>query len=162
MKQLVTLILVFSIFSCDKNDPKPFNEKLTEQEIFNAVVGTWYPSRLARDEEFKQVVCVRDSPCEQKYHVTFNTDSTAYTFSECTNDYTQGFFYIERKQLNGRIENKIKLLQDLIISLSPTASHVGGITLHNYTDSTLIFSGTSYQEGEQNITNLFSEFKRVK
>ena len=49
MKQLVALILVFSIFSCDKNDPKPFNEKLTEQEIFNAVVGTWYPSRLARD-----------------------------------------------------------------------------------------------------------------
>ena len=56
MKQLITLILSFSIFSCNKNDPQPFSEEHTEQEIFDALTGIWHPSRLAYDENFKQIV----------------------------------------------------------------------------------------------------------
>lgn len=162
MKQLLILILSFFIFSCDKNEPKPFSEQHTEQEVLNALIGTWHPYRLAYDEEFKKIVYIRDSPCEQAYHVTFNADSTITTFAQCLDEYNKGIFNIEKKQkLNGEIDIKINY-EGVIISLSPTASHVRGIILQNYTDSTLIFSGTSYQQGGQDITNLYSEFKRVK
>lgn len=162
MKQLLILTLLFFFFSCDKNDPKPFSEEHTEQEIFDALIGIWHPSRLANDENFKQIVYIRDSPCEQAYHVTFNADSTISTFAQCLNEYKKGFFYVEKKQrLNGKIDIEINF-EGVIISLSPTASHVRSIILQNYTDSTLIFSGTSYDKNGQSIDNLYSEFKRVK
>lgn len=162
MKQLLILILSFFIFSCDKDEPKPFSEQHTEQEIFNAVVGTWRPYRLAYDAKFEQIECMMDSPCEQKYHVTFNTDSTASVFSECINEYNQGIFYIEKhKKLKGGIDIKIRY-QGFGIFFSPNISHGGGIVLYNYTDSTLIFSEVSYDKDGKSVPNLYSEFKRVK
>ena len=55
MKQLITLILLFFLFSCDKNAPKPFSEEHSEQEIFNALIGTWQPYQLARDENLNRL-----------------------------------------------------------------------------------------------------------
>ena len=162
MKQLTILILLLFIFSCNKDDPKPFSEEHTEQEIFNAIIGTWRPYRLAYDKDFKQIECMMDSPCEQKYHVTFNTDSTITTYAECLNEYTKGNFHIEKKQrINGPIEIEIVLSKGLGIFLSPTTVFAGPI-LHNYTDSTLVFSSVSYDKNGQSIDNLYSEFKRVK
>ena len=162
MKQLITLILLFSFFSCDKDDPKPFSEEHTEQEIFNAIVGTWRPYRLAYDKDFKQIECVRDSPCEQKYQVTFDANSTVSVFSECVNEYEQGSFYVKKqKKLNGNINIEINY-EGIGIFLSPTISRSGGVTLYNYTDSTLIFSEIGHEKDGKYITNLFSEFKRVK
>lgn len=162
MKKFILFILLFATFSCDKDEPKPFSEQHTEQEIFNAVIGTWHPYRLAYDEDFKQIECMMDSPCEQKYHVTFNIDSTASVFSECINEYNQGTFYIEKqKNLKGSVDIKIRY-QDLGIYFSPNIWHLGGITLHNYTDSTLVFSNVSYDKDGQSIDHLYSEFKRVK
>lgn len=162
MKQLIILILPFFIFSCDKDEPRPFSETRTEQEIFNAVVGTWRPYRLAYDAKFEQIECMMDSPCEQKYHVTFNTDSTASVFSECINEYEQGVFYIKKQEgLKGGIDIKIKY-DRLSIYFSPTMGLVEGVTLYNYTDSTLIFSGISHIKDGKSIPNFYSEFKRVK
>lgn len=163
MKQLLILILSFFIFSCDKDEAQPFSETRTEQEIFNAVVGTWHPYRLAHDENFKQIICMMDSPCEQKYHLTFNNDSIANLFSECLNDYSQSFFYVEKEQrFNNQTFIKLKFPQGMSIFLSPTLSAVGGVTLHNYTDSTLIFSEVSHIINGKSVPNLYSEFKRVK
>lgn len=103
-----------------------------------------------------------DSPCEQKYHATFNTDSTASVFSECINEYNQGIFYIEKhKKLKEGIDIKIRY-QGFGIFFSPNISHDGGIVLYNYTDSTLIFSEVSYDKDGKSISNFYSEFKRVK
>lgn len=162
MKQLSILILSLFIFSCDKDEAQPFSETRTEQEIFNAVVGTWRPYRLAYDAKFEQIECMMDSPCEQKYHVTFNTDSTASVLSECINEYEQGVFYIKKQEgLKGGIDIKIKY-DGLGIFLSPTISRAGGVTLYNYTDSTLIFSEVGHDKEGKYLSNLYSEFKRVK
>lgn len=162
MKQLISLFLLIFLLSCDKNDPKPISEEHLEQEIFNSVIGTWRPNRLAYDKDFKQIECMMDSPCGQKYHVTFSADSTANVFSECLNEKFQGSFYVKKQvNLKGSTDIKIKY-QDLAIYFSPTMGLVGGVTLHNYTDSTLIFSGISHIKDGKSISNFFSEFKRVK
>lgn len=160
MKQLSILILLFFILSCDKNEPKPFSEQHTEQEIFNALIGTWHPYRLAYDENFKQIE-LTDS-CWKKYSLIFNVDSTAKAFAKCTDYRSQGTFYVKKQQRsNGQIDIKVKL-QDFGILLSPIMEQVGGATLYNYTDSTLIFSEVSHIINGKSVPNLYSEFKRVK
>lgn len=162
MKKIILFILLFATFSCDKDEPKPFSEQHTEQEIFNAVIGTWHPYRLAYDEDFKQIECMMDSPCEQKYHVTFNANSTVDAYAECLDEYMQGNFYIEKQQrLNGQVEIEIVFSKGMGIFLSPTTAFAAPI-LHNYTDSTLVFSSVSYKKDGEYIPNLYSEFKRVK
>lgn len=162
MKQLTTLIMLFSLFACEKESPKPLSMERSEQEIFNAIIGTWQPYQLARDENFKQIECIMDTPCEQAYHVTFNVDSTINTSAECLNEYIQDNFRIEKKQrINGPVEIEIVFLKGMGLYLSPTTHHSGPI-IHNYTDSTLVFSSVSYRKNGQNISNLYSKFKRVK
>lgn len=162
MKKILTLILLLSFFSCDKDEPDTLSAKYSKQEIFNAVIGTWRPNRLAYDKDFKQIECMMDSPCEQKYHVTFNSDSTASVFSECLNEYEQGSFYVKKQErLKGGFDIVINY-QNIDIYFSPNISHVEGITLYNYSDSTLIFSDVSYKKDGKSIDNLYSEFKRVK
>lgn len=161
MKKFTFLILLFFIFSCDKDEPKSFGEEHTIQEIYDATIGTWRPYRLAYDENFKQIVCMMDSPCEQKYHLTFHGNWQISTFSECINEYSSGSYFIEKEQRRGQTYIKIKL-KDLGIFLSPNISHGGGVVLYSYTDSTLIFSEVSYDKDDEHIPNLYSEFKRVK
>lgn len=161
MKKFTFLILLFFIFSCDKDEPKSFSEERSIQEIYDAIIGTWRPYRLAYDENFKQIVCMMDSPCEQKYHVTFYDNWQISTASECISEYSLGGYSIEKEQRNSHTYIKIKL-KDLGIFLSPTMEQVGGATLHNYTDSTLIFSEVSHKKDGKSIPNLYSEFKRVK
>lgn len=55
MKKILTLILLLSFFSCDKDEPDTLSAKYSKQEIFNAVVGTWKFSRLGYDPEFKKL-----------------------------------------------------------------------------------------------------------
>ena len=103
-----------------------------------------------------------NTPCEQAYHVTFNVDSTITTSAECLNEYIQDNFRIEKKKrINGPVEIEIIFLNDIGLYLSPTTYHSGPI-IHSYTDSTLIFSSVSYRKNGQNISNLYSKFKRVK
>lgn len=162
MKRLIILILSFSFFSCSKDEPKLLSEERTEQEIFNAIIGTWRPNRLSYDENFKQVELTEYDSCWKKYHVTFNIDSTAKTLAGCTEYRSQGTFYIKKQErLNGNIDTKIKL-HGFGIFLSPIMEQAGGATLYNYTDSTLIFSEVSHEKNGKSITNMFSEFKRVK
>ncbi len=162
MKKLILLVLLFSTFSCAKDEPKPFSEQHTEQEIFNALIGTWQANRLSYDEDFKQIEYTEYDSCWKKYHITFTIDSVAETLAGCTGSHSQGTFYVQKQQLNGSENIKIKLQQDLIIYLSPTTYHTGGIVLHNCTDTTLIFSGASLEKDEGSIDHLYSEFKRVK
>ena len=162
MKKFILFILLFATFSCDKDEPKPFSEQHTEQEIFNALIGTWRPNRLAYDENFEQIECIMDTPCEQAYYITFNADSTITTSAECLNEFIQGDFHIEKKQrINGPIEIEIILSNGIGLYLSPTTYHTGPI-IHNYTDSTLVFSSVSDRKNNQSIDHLYSEFKRVK
>lgn len=162
MKKLTFLVLLFFIFSCDKDEPKSFSEQHTEQEIFNAVIGTWCPYRLAYDEDFKQIEHIENDSCWKKYNVTFNVNSTANAFVEWLNEDFQGSFYIEKQQrLNSQVEIEIVFSKGMGIFLSPTTIFSAPI-LHNYTDSTLVFSSVSYDKDGQSIDHLYSEFKRVK
>ncbi len=162
MKKFILFILLFATFSCDKDEPKPFSEQHSEQEVFNAIIGTWCPNRLAYDEDFKQIENTENYPNWKKNNVIFNANNTTSTFVEWLDEDFQGSFYIEKEQqLNGRIDINIKY-EGIVIYLSPTIGRVKGATIHNYTDSTLIFSEVSHIKDGKSIPNLYSEFKRVK
>lgn len=65
MKQLITLILLFFLFSCEKEDLSTLSAKYSKQEIFSAVIGTWKFNRLGYDPEFKKIKNIEVNSCAE-------------------------------------------------------------------------------------------------
>lgn len=163
MKRILVLILLFSLFSCDKDEPQMLGTSRSEKEIFNALIGTWHFSRLAHDPNFKKIQEIPYHECTEKYHVNFRKDSTMSAVRGCVEgDMERGLFYV---QIGGNSANDTRVhikFYSISIWLSPNIKSAGGAGLHHYTDSTLIFEGVSYEVNGKSIPNLYSEFKRVK
>lgn len=97
MKQILTLILLLSLFACnkDEDEPKPLSERHSEKEIFNAMVGTWRFSRLAYDADFKKIEEVEYKECAEEYQVNFQKDSSFICKWVCADYYNDGWFYVQ-------------------------------------------------------------------
>lgn len=167
MKKILTLILLLSFFSCDKDEPDTLSAKYSKQEIFNAVVGTWKFSRLGYDPEFKKIKNVEAKPCTEFDRTIFKKDSTVFiTFLEGCNNYVPdeiGEFYI---RIGGYRENDTDGTYVVVehggVFLYPGKAFQGIRTLHHFTDSTLVFSDVTYYSENGDEYNMYSELKRVK
>lgn len=165
MKKILTLILLLSFFSCDKDEPDTLSAKYSKQEIFNAVVGTWKFSRLGYDPEFKRIKNVEAKPCTEFDRTIFKKDSTVFiTFLEGCNNYAPdeiGNFYVK---FGGNDPNGTYVVVHLGgIFTYPGLAEQGAIPLYSFTDSTLVFSEiTYYSDNGDKEFHLYSELKRVK
>ena len=155
MKQLITLILLFSFFSCEKDDPTTLSTKYSKQEIFNAVIGTY-------DPEFKKIENVTYEECGRNNYTIFGKDSSLICIRDCGRDelIEKGTFYVE---IGGNTpEDKDIHIRTQIggIILKPSIAYAGAI-LYHFTDTTLIFTIKEFpRAGETKI--LYSELQRVK
>ena len=163
MKKLFILILLFSLFSCEKDDdPTTLSDKYSKQEIFNAVIGTWKFNRLAYDPEFKNIENVTYEECGRNNYTIFESDSTLTCIRHCGREelVEEGTFYI---QVGDPVsKNNVRIITEKNgIVLAPNVQYVNPI-IYNYTDSTLIFSNVIYCSAQGDIPNMYSELKRVK
>lgn len=160
MKKIFTLILLFSFFSCEKDDdPTTLSDKYSKQEIFNAVIGTWKFSRLAYDPEFKNIENVTYEECGRNNYTIFGPDSTITCIRDCGREelVEKGTFYI---QIN---DNDVRIRTERSGAiLAPDMRYDGSLPLYSFTDSTLVFSGITYRSAQGDIPNMYSELKRVK
>lgn len=168
MKQLITLILLFFLFSCEKEDLSTFSAKYSKQEIFSAVIGTWKFNRLGYDPEFKKIKNIETNSCTEFDRTIFKKDSTVFTtFLEGCNNYDPdeiGNFYIRFGGNDPDVTYVV--VEHSGVFLAPGASYSGGpLLLHSFTDSTLVFAEVIYysEKGDEyNERHLYSELKRVK
>ena len=160
MKKIFTLILLFSFFSCEKDDDATtLSDKYSKQEIFNAVIGTWKFNRLAYDSEFKNIENVTYEECGKNNYTIFTLDSTLTCIRDCGKDelVEKGTFYI---QIN---DNDVRIRTERSGAiLAPDMRYDGSLPLYSFTDSTLVFSGITYRSAQGDIPNMYSELKRVK
>lgn len=159
MKQLSILILLFFIFSCDKDESDTLSAKYSKQEIFNAVVGTWKFNRLGYDPEFKKIENITYEECGRNNYTIFGKDSSLICIRDCGRDEL-----IEKGTFNILIYNNDVRIQteNSGAILVPDVRFSNSLPLYNFTDSTLIFSGITYRSLQGDITNMYSELKRVK
>ena len=160
MKQLVFFILLFTLFSCEKNDdPVTLSDKYSKQEIFNAVVGTWKFSRLAYDPEFKNVENVTYEECGRNNYTIFEKDCTLTCIRGCgMYELVEiGTFFVQFYDNDVRIET-----DNSGAILAPNMRYDGSLPLYNFTDSTLVFSGIKCKFPQGDIPNMYTELKRVK
>lgn len=159
MKQLSILILLFFIFSCDKDEPDTLSAKYSKQEIFNAVVGTWKFNRLGYDPEFKKIENITYEECGRNNYTIFGKDSSLICIRDCERDEL-----VEKGTFNILIYNNDVRIQteNSGAILVPDVRFSNSLPLYNFTDSTLIFSGITYRSLQGDITNMYSELKRVK
>lgn len=159
MKKILILILLLSFFSCDKDESDTLSAKYSKQEIFNAVVGTWKFSRLGYDPEFKRIENVTYEECGRNNYTIFGRDSSLTCFRDCGRDelVEKGTFniFIYNNDVRIQTENSGAILV-------PDVRFSNSLPLYNFTDSTLIFSGITYRSSKGDITNMYSELKRVK
>lgn len=168
MKKLFVFILLFVFFSCEKDEPTTLSAKYSKEEIFNAVLGTWKFNRLAYDPEFKKIKQVEAKDCSEYDRTIFypNGKMTRTFMEGCTNLTPNriGDFYI---RIGGYYENDTDgtyvVTENSGVFLAPGATHSGTLTLHSFTDSTLVFSEVTYElkNGDKEY-NLYSELKRVR
>ena len=163
MKKLFILILLFSFFSCEKDDDATtLSDKYSKQEIFNAVIGTWKFNRLAYDSEFKHVENVTYEECGRNNYTIFGPDSTITCIRDCGREelVEKGTFYV---QFGDPIsKNNVRIITERSGAILVPDVQYGNPILYNYTDSTLIFSNVTYYTLQGDIPNMYSELKRVK
>ena len=159
MKKILSLVLLLSLFSCDKDEPNTLSAKHSKEEIFNAVVGTWKFSRLGYDPEFKKIENVTYEECGRNNYTIFGKDSSLICIRDCGRDEL-----IEKGTFNILIYNNDVRIQteNSGAILVPDVRFSNSLPLYNFTDSTLIFSGITYRSLQGDITNMYSELKRVK
>lgn len=160
MKKIFTLILLFSFFSCEKDDdPTALRDKYSKQEIFNAVIGTWKFNRLAYDSEFKNIENVTYEECGRNNYTIFESDSTLTCIRHCGREelVEKGTFYIQFYDDDTRVQT-----ENSGAILAPFMRYDGSLPLYSFTDSTLVFSGITYRSAKGDIPNMYSELKRVK
>lgn len=162
MKKILSFILLLSFFSCDKDEPDTLSAKYSKQEIFNTVVGTWKFSRLGYDPEFKRIENVTYEECGRNNYTIFGRDSSLTCFRDCGRDelVEKGTFCIEIGDPTCKDNLWISTKGSGVI-LYPNMRYDNPI-LYNFTDSTLIFSEITYRSSKGDITNMYSELKRVK
>lgn len=159
MKKIFTLILLLSFLSCDKDEPNTLSTKYSKEEIFNAVVGTWKFNRLGYDPEFKKIENITYEECGRNNYTIFGKDSSLICIRDCGRDEL-----IEKGTFNILIYNNDVRIQteNSGAILVPDVRFSNSLPLYNFTDSTLIFSGIIYRSLQGNVTNMYSELKRVK
>lgn len=159
MKKILSLVLLLSLFSCDKDEPNILSAKHSKEEIFNAVVGTWKFSRLGYDPEFKKIENVTYEECGRNNYTIFGKDSSLICIRDCGRDEL-----VEKGTFNILIYNNDVRIQteNSGAILVPDVRFSNSLPLYNFTDSTLIFSGITYRSLQGDITNMYSELKRVK
>lgn len=162
MKKILSLVLLLSLFSCDKDESNTLSAKYSKQEIFNAVIGTWKFSRLGYNPEFKKIENVTYEECGRNNYTIFGKDSSLICIRDCGRDelIEKGTFYVE---IGGNTpEDKDIHIRTQIggIILKPSIAYAGAI-LYHFTDTTLIFTIKEFPgAGETKI--LYSELQRVK
>lgn len=159
MKKIFTLILLLSFLSCDKDEPNTLSTKYSKEEIFNAVVGTWKFNRLGYDPEFKKIENITYEECGRNNYTIFGKDSSLICIRDCGRDEL-----IEKGTFNILIYNNDVRIQteNSGAILVPDVRFSNSLPLYNFTDSTFIFSGIIYRSLQGNVTNMYSELKRVK
>lgn len=159
MKKIFTLILLLSFLSCDKDEPNTLSTKYSKEEIFNAVVGTWKFNRLGYDPELKKIENITYEECGRNNYTIFGKDSSLICIRDCGRDEL-----IEKGTFNILIYNNDVRIQteNSGAILVPDVRFSNSLPLYNFTDSTLIFSGIIYRSLQGDVTNMYSELKRVK
>lgn len=159
MKKILSFILLLSFFSCDKDEPNTLSTKYSKEEIFNAVVGTWKFNRLGYDPEFKKIENITYEECGRNNYTIFGKDSSLICIRDCGRDEL-----IEKGTFNILIYNNDVRIQteNSGAILVPDVRFSNSLPLYNFTDSTLIFSGIIYRSLQGDVTNMYSELKRVK
>lgn len=159
MKKIFTLIFLLSFLSCDKDEPNTLSTLYSKQEIFNAVVGTWKFNRLGYDPEFKKIENITYEECGRNNYTIFGKDSSLICIRDCGRDEL-----VEKGTFNILIYNNDVRIQteNSGAILVPDVRFSNSLPLYNFTDSTLIFSGITYRSLQGDITNMYSELKRVK
>lgn len=158
MKQILILILTFSLFACSKDEKSnTLSSQKSEKDIFNAVIGTWIFNRMGYDPEFKKVKEIEADSCAFRDYTIFRNDRTSTAISGCFNNERTGTFFI---QFGGYSETDTNIhirTNNSGLRLVPGMGEANGAVLYSYTDSTLVFTGFIYEGVE-----MYSELKRVK
>ena len=150
MKKILSLVLLLSLFSCDKDEPNTLSAKHSKEEIFNAVVGTWKFSRLGYDPEFKKIENVTYEECGRNNYTIFGKDSSLICIRDCGRDelIEKGIFNILIYNNDVRIQT-----ENSGAILVPDVRFSNSLPLYNFTDSTLIFSGITYRSNQHDRSN---------